>query len=493
LVYQTSEFFKPIAVYPRVSLMANPNAQEQELLELVNRIRTAPQAELDLLLNVADVATKQHIDFALAAYGVKLNTLKAQWQTLQAVAPVAWSSELNNTAATHNAAMIAADVQAHQVTGEKTLGERTQAANYNFTLVLENLFAYARSPLEAQAALAIDWGTGTDGIQTPPEHRDVLLAGNVREVGIAVGSQPDPTKQLGPLVVTQNFGNRAALTGKGYLLGVAFADFNNDGWYEAGEGLNDVQLKITGINGTNFSKTIAPSAAGGYQELLDPGRYQVDFLRNGNTVGRRVTTIAATTPTNLKLDLVIPVTPLGSLQNAATASNAIDLRTDSTQDLTGKKLALSFSNVSADAAYHNYAGLYRVQDEQGTVVDPLTGTTYQPGNPGYIPAALRRANQENSGQVQLDNQNTSNPAKFSVDGGYRYGIFVVADGTISQALATTDPAKTPRVYFNYVAANTDGKQHIQTVGANTFAIEDTFDLMNTDYNDLIFTVNAKVA
>jgi uncharacterized protein YkwD len=473
--------------------MANPTPQEQELLELVNRIRTAPQAELDLLLNVADPTTKQQIEYALASYGVKLNTLRAQWQTLQPVAPIAWSSELNNAAATHNSAMIAADVQAHQVPGEKTLGERTRAANYNnFTLVLENLYAYARSPLEAQAALAIDWGTGVDGIQTPPEHRDVLLSGNVREVGISIAPQPDLAKDLGPLVVTQDFGNRTDLNGKGYLLGVAFTDRNNDTWYQAGEGLNDVQLQITGINGTNFSKTIAAGDAGGYQELLDPGRYQVDFLRNGNTVGRRVTSIAANTPTNVKLDLVIPVTQLGSLQNAVTANNAIDLRSDNAQDLTGKKLAVSFSNVSADAAYHNYAGLYRVQDDLGTVVDPLSGTSYQPGSPGYIPAALRRANQENNGQVQLDNQNTPNPAKFSVDGGYRYGIFVVVDGTVAQALTAPDPAKAPRVYFNYVAANTDGKQHIQSVGANTFAIEDMFNLTNTDYNDLLFTVNAKV-
>jgi uncharacterized protein YkwD len=474
--------------------MANPTPQEQELLELVNRIRTAPQAELDLLLNAADPTTKQQIEYSLASFGVKLDTLRSQWQTLQAVAPVAWSSELNNAAATHNSAMIAADVQAHQVTDEPTLGQRARAANYNnFLVVLENLYAYARSPLEAQAALALDWGVGVDGIQTPPEHRDVLLDRRVREVGISMTPQPILSKDLGPLVVTQNFGNRTALDGKGYLLGVAFADRNNDTWYQAGEGLNDVQLKITGINGTNFSKTIAAGDAGGYQELLDPGRYQIDFLRNGNTVGRRVTAIAATTPTNVKLDLVLPVTPLGSLQNAATTNNAIDLRSDSAQDLTGKKLAVSFSNVSADATYHNYAGLYRVQDDLGTVVDPLTGTAYKPGDSGYISAALRRANQENNGQVQLDNQNTSNPAKFSVDGGYRYGIFVVADGTISQALTAADPTKAPRVYVNYAAANADGKQHIQTVGANTFAIEDTFNLTNTDYNDLIFTVNAKVA
>jgi uncharacterized protein YkwD len=473
--------------------MANPTAQEQESLELVNRIRTVPQAELDLLLNAADPATRQQIEYALASYGVNLNTLRAQWQTLQPVAPVAWSSELNNAAATHNSVMIAADVQAHQVTGEPTLGQRTRAANYNdFTVVLENLYAYARSPLEAQAAMAIDWGTGTDGIQSPPAHRNVLLDGRVREVGISIASQPDPTKSIGPLVVTQDFGNRTALDGKGYLLGVAFADSNNDTWYAAGEGLNDVQLKITGINGTSFSKTISLNDAGGYQELLDPGCYQVDFLRNGNTVGRRVTSIASTSPTNVKLDLVLPVTPLGSLQNAATANNAIDLRADSAQDLTGKKLAVSFSNVSADAAYHNYAGLYRVQDDLGTVVDPLTGTAYKPGDTGYIPAALRRANQENNGQVQLDNRNTNNPARFNLDGGYRYGMFVVVDGTISQALTTPDPAKSPRVYFNYAAANADGKQHFQSVGANTFAIEDMFNLTNTDYNDLLFTVNAKV-
>ncbi len=476
--------------------MANPTAQEQELLELVNRIRTAPKAELDLLLNAADVATKKNIDAALAYYGVKLDTLRAQWQNLQAVAPVAWSSELNNAAAAHNNTTIAADVQAHQVTGEKPLGERVTAANYAFSIARENLYAYGKSVLEAEAAIAIDWGTGVDGIQTPAEHRDVLLAGDVREVGISITPQPTATNQLGPLVVTQDFGSRSALNGKAYLLGAAFADNNNDTWYEAGEGLNDVQLKITGINGTNFSQTLTVGAAGGYQQLLDPGRYQVDFLRNGNTVGRRVASIAATTPTNIKLDLVLPVTPLGSLQNAATAgSNAIDLRTDSTQaqpDLTGKKVAVSFSNVSADAAYHNYAGLYRVQDDLGTVIDPLSGKAYKPGDGGYVAAALRRANQENSGQAQLDNQNTSNPAKFTVDGGYRYALFVIADGTIAQALTVTDPAKAPQVYFNYVAANTDGKQHFQMVGNNSFAIEDTFNLTNNDFNDLIFTVNAKV-
>ena len=474
--------------------MANPTDREQELLELVNRIRITPQAELDLLLN-ASATDASIISGALADYGVKLDTLKMQWQALQAVAPVAWSSELNIAAAAHNGEMIAADVQAHQVTGEKTLGERLKAANYTFTSTRENLYAYASSVFEAAAALAIDWGNGVDGIQTPAEHREALLAGDVREVGIAIAPQPNATRQLGPLVVTQDFGNREALKGKAYLLGVTFEDKNGDTWYEAGEGLNDVQLKITGINGTNFRKTITPGAAGGYQELLEPGRYQVDFLRNGNTVGRRVRTIDSNAA-NIKVDLVLPVANLNSLQNAATAgSNALDFRTDSTQtqpDLTGKKLALSFSNVSADAIYHNYGGIYRVQDDVGTVIDPSTGASYKPGDAGYIPAALRRANLENSGGVQLDNQNTSNPAKFTVDGGYRYGIFVVADGTIDRALTTTDPAKAPHVYFNYLAANTDGKQHFQSVGNNSFAVEDTFNLTNNDYNDLIFTVNAKV-
>lgn len=294
-----------------------------------------------------------------------------------------------------------------------------RSANYQPIQLRENTYGFASSVFYAQASLAIDWGTGTDGIQNPPEHRQALLATDIREAGLAVTAQTQTGKKLGQYAVTQDFGNREALAKKGYLLGVTFEDANNDTRYQAGEGITDAQIKITGVNGTNFSRTIATADAGGYQALLDSGRYQVDLIRNGTTLGRRVTTIDRQTPTNVKLDLVLPVVPLGSLQNAAVAgSNALDFQTDVTQanpNLAGKKLDLSFGNVSADAAYHNYGGIYRVEDDLGTVIDPVNGKSYQPGDTGYITAALRRSQQENGGKVQLDNQNTSSTPTFTAE------------------------------------------------------------------------------
>jgi uncharacterized protein YkwD len=480
--------------------MSNPTAQEQEFLELINRMRLTPSAELELLLNSRDPTIKASIDRALTTFSTNLATLRSQWVDLQSVAPVAWSSELNNAAAAHNQEMIRTNSQTHRTAAEKKLVDRLTDAGYVSNSRAENVYAYAQSVFYAQAAFAIDWGdiNSIDGIQSNAGHRMVLLSPDVREVGVAVTAENNPNTRVGPLVVTQDFASRDELTGKAYILGVTFVDKNRSTWYEAGEGIKDIQVKITGVNGTSFSDTFAVTDTGGYQKLLDPGRYQVDFIRNGNVMGRRIASIESTTPNNVKLDLVLPVVQLGSLQNAATGNNTLDFRTDTDlngikTNLNGKKIDISFTNVSADAAYHNYAGIYRVEDSAGTVINPLNGNAYKPGDTGYIEAALRRSLVANNGQAQLDNQNTNSNPQFKLDGGYQYATFVVADGSINGVLNASDPSKAPRVYFNYVAANTDGKQHFQSVGNNAFAVEDTFNLTDTDYNDLIFQVNAKVS
>ena len=82
--------------------MSNPTAQEQEFLELINRIRTAPVAELDLLLNSSDPIANAAIDAALKQFQTNRNTLRSQWDKLNPAAPLAWSSALNQAAATHN-------------------------------------------------------------------------------------------------------------------------------------------------------------------------------------------------------------------------------------------------------------------------------------------------------------------------------------------------------------------------------------------------------
>jgi FG-GAP-like repeat/Cysteine-rich secretory protein family len=296
--------------------MSNPTALEQELLELTNRMRTAPAAELALLL-----ASSSDITDAMTYFNVSLPTLQAQWNLLTPVAPLAWSTQLNDAAIGHNQKMIQYDQQSHQVgvsdaagnftADEPNIGGRATAAGYAFSYTAENIFVYADSVPYAQAGFAIDWGgtAATGGIQNPTGHRNAIMDTRLREVGISIVEETNPSTQVGPLVVTEDFGTRSALGGKAYLLGVAFQDTNKDGWYQAGEGLSDVQVQITGINGTTFSDTLTVGTAGGYQDLLNPGQYQIDFSRNGVIVSSKTTLISATTPANVKIDLIVPLTP----------------------------------------------------------------------------------------------------------------------------------------------------------------------------------------
>ncbi len=538
--------------------MSNPTAQEQEFLELINRMRTAPVAELNLLLNSNDPAIKASIDGALAFFKTDLTTLKSQWTSLIEVAPLAWSDALNNSAAAHNQAMIVADTQSHQLPGEKSLGARVTDAGYVFTATAENIFTGVESPLQGEAALAIDWGMddpstpaleAIGGIQNPAGHRHILLDANLREVGISVIASSDPTKQnVGPFVLTEDFGTRTALNGKAYILGVAFDDKNVDGYYQAGEGLADVQIKITNV-ATKASQTLTVGAAGGYQQLVDPGDYEVEFSRGGTVVQTATTSISAKDPQNVKLDFVIPnviVQTFGSpgtigipdgvpsnidmvkkpingsgnpnpntpitvgfadnpplfspsilpvmhlgeyLQDGGKSEHHLfdftkDFGKTTAPDLKSNKIDVNFLEVTAEASYHNYAGLYRIDDAAGTV------DGFKPGDAGYMTAALKRS-KEAGQDVEFDRQGLSGSK--SLKGGYIYAPFVVADGTVDQVLNSKDPGKAPHVYFNYIAANGDGFDHIKSLGANKFAFEDTWGGGDRDYNDLIFKVEANVA
>jgi uncharacterized protein YkwD len=520
--------------------MSNPTAQEQEFLELINRIRTAPVAELDLLLNSSDPVANAAIDAALKQFKTNRATLRSQWDALNPAAPLAWSSSLNQAAAAHNQAMIAADIQSHDVGTEKGLVERLADAGYDITsqggAVAENIFASIDSIVYGQAGLAIDWGTddpttpeleAIDGIQIKTGHRNNLLDSNLREVGVAVTATTGLVKQnVGPLVVTQEFGNRTALDGKAYILGVAFDDKNLDGYYQAGEGISDVQIKVTNV-ATKVVQTLTIGAAGGYQQLVDPGDYEVEFTQGG-VIQTATASISANNPQNVKLDFVIPnpivqntvpagaitkdpttiemvkrtltsgmpetsnnlvlaVTLLGSnLQDGKSGNNLFDFTRDFTQAVTPSLLFgnvnANFTEVSAQASYRNYGGLYRVDDASGKIGN------LNPGDAGYMTAALQRSKELNRG-VEFD-QNGISAQNF--DGGYIYAPFVVADGTVDQVLNSLDPKTTPRVYFNYVAANADGFDHIKSLGANKFGFEDTFGGGDKDYNDLIFKVEATV-
>ncbi|MDY6898489.1 MAG: Calx-beta domain-containing protein, partial [Cyanobacteriota bacterium] len=280
--------------------MANPSAKEQYMLELINRMRINPEAEYDLLVNSGD----EDIESALGFFNVDLNVLQSQWDILQPAQPVAWSNQLHDSAEVHSQLMIDFDEQSHNLPGEPSLGDRVFNAGYQFQTVAENIFAFGRSVFESHAAFAIDWGNDANGIQNPPGHRDAIMSNRYREVGISILPEDVRATSVGPLVVTQHFGNsqQLATSDTSWLLGTAFRDVDNDDFYSVGEGLSNITVEISSISDPIFSTTIQTQDAGGYQTLLSPGEYQIEFIRGDKTVKTEEVTID---DENVKLDLMI--------------------------------------------------------------------------------------------------------------------------------------------------------------------------------------------
>lgn len=244
------------------------------MLELLNRMRENPAAELPILLNSNDA----DVNGALAYFNVNRSVLQTQWNSLVPAPALAWNDNLAAAAAYHNSQMLATGLQSHQVPGEQDLGGRASMFAYNnWSYLGENIFAYATSPFQAHAAFAIDWGSTSTGIQNPPGHRDNIMDAGFRDVGIAFLDNPSQTNNVGPLLVTQDFGNRFGY-GNAFLVGSVFNDANTNGYYDQGEGLAGVTLTVTGPGG---STSVGASIYGGYQVQLAPGTYTVTASGGG--------------------------------------------------------------------------------------------------------------------------------------------------------------------------------------------------------------------
>jgi hypothetical protein len=193
-----------------------------------------------------------------------------QWADLQPVAPLAWNESLVDAAVAHTQLMIQQDRQGHVLDDEPGLGDRVRDAGYRWSSVAENIYAYAESTIHAHAAFVVDWGNTSTGIQDPPGHRENILSSRAREVGIAVLSDNDSNTDVGPLVVTQDFGSRQGYVSQ--LLGVVFHDRDADGDYDAGEGVGGIDIRIVGPAGSYRTTTMS---AGGYQLAVPAGTYTV--------------------------------------------------------------------------------------------------------------------------------------------------------------------------------------------------------------------------
>lgn len=324
--------------------MSLPTNEEQELLEWINHLRADPSGEFDRLITDAATRTAISSDItnALRFFSVDLALFRTQMQAFSAVAPLAWSVELENAAAGHSAAMIAADTQSHQLPGEPGLGTRAQNAGYSFSTLGENVYAFASSVPFGHAGFVVDWGFGTGGMQTPPGHRNNLMNGNFTEIGIDVTHESNTATQVGPLVITQDLGSRFSYAPQ--VLGVVFTDGDNDAFYDAGEGKGGITVTLTGTGGTFTTTTWA---SGGYQIAVPQGSYTITF--SGGVLTSAVSLATTLGSVNRKVDLntsSIAPTATPSIPDLSAASDSGLSSTDNitnvtTPVFTGKAVALA--------------------------------------------------------------------------------------------------------------------------------------------------------
>ena len=282
---------------PVLYSIGEPTDEEQAYLEMINRARANPAAE-GLRLQAA---TDPEVLSNYAYFQVNLALMASQLAALAPAPPLAFNIKLLASARGHSADMFTNAFQGHTGTDGRGLSERATAQGYAWQRLGENVFAYAESVVQGHAGFEVDWGgsAATGGMQSPPGHRNNIHDARFREIGVGVvlGSNGG----VGPQLVTQDFA--ADASGRPFLTGVAFYDFNTNGFYDAGEGIGGVAVTVVGAN---FSAITANS--GGYTvPLPGDGTYTVTFSAAGLPVTTRTVVVAG--GVNVKADLVPTYAP----------------------------------------------------------------------------------------------------------------------------------------------------------------------------------------
>ncbi|MFN0078668.1 MAG: CAP domain-containing protein [Prosthecobacter sp.] len=274
------------------SVAADPTAEQQYWLELTNRFRSSPQAELQKLVNFSapgvwgtPKSDDPSIVNALNFFGTSATDLNSQFASLVAAPPLAWNSALNASATTYSNLMVSNDLQSHTLDGF-SLNQRVVNGGYstNWLEVGENLFASTQTITHGHGGFVIDWGDGNgaspgfgNGIQSPASHRDVLVDSAFKEIGIGFQSGAIPganVAAIGPYVVTQHFATQFRFDGASYfsdaiLTGSVYEDtIAADAFYTPGEGIAGVAVNVYNDTSGILVASGFSNSAGGFNVSL---------------------------------------------------------------------------------------------------------------------------------------------------------------------------------------------------------------------------------
>jgi uncharacterized protein YkwD len=318
--------FRPILQYldTRFLLSASspdtiqPTADEQYMLELINRARANPAAEGERLVSIAQ-------NDPVIAAATRNENLSQFLQVIDGFGPeppLAFNPGLIAAARDHDAAMLAANNQFHSPPGYLNNPQVATDANgqaYYPTGIYgwatgENVFAYsgnvpAGSSTEAYVnyfdeAFFLDWGNPDFGhlknllAPGPAESTGGLFPFSEIGIGLLTGVTPtvppaannpiasNAGLEVGPDLVTQEFGWRM---GNAFLTGVVYTDSDHNSFYTPGEGVGAVTVEAVGQDGEGTFQT-QTWESGGYSLALPPGTYNVTAT-GGNLRGPQSTTI----------------------------------------------------------------------------------------------------------------------------------------------------------------------------------------------------------
>ena len=255
----------------------DPSAAEQAHLEAINRARLDPLGEaarlgIDLFEGVSDGAIS----------GVP-------------VQPLVYNAKLITAARLHSEDMINQDYFSHYSLDGKDPFKRMKNAGYEYSSAGENIawMGSTGNIDEVKTVLNLHDNLFLDENYPGRGHRVNILSESFKEVGVGVafGNYQGYAESY---MLTCDFGSPLQYSGA-FILGVVYDDMNGDNFYDAGEGISNVSIDVSGAGSTTTA------TAGGYGIPISPGTYTVTATLSSGSTAQKTVTI---TTKNQKVDFL---------------------------------------------------------------------------------------------------------------------------------------------------------------------------------------------
>ena len=297
----------PTNAYPQPTT----SADEQFMLECINRARANPPAEGTRLADITDATILQYYSY----YAVSTATLISNFASYSVEPPLAMNPLLCASALRESTDMAVHGFQSHTGTDGSTFTSRISDTGYQWSGAGENIYAYSEDAWFGHVGFNADWGVPS------LDHRANIMNDEssiplYREIGVSCAATT--VTGYGPMVITQDFGQPADTTAA-YVLGVVYGDTNANGSYDQGEGL----AGVTVMPGSGTYYAVTPAAGGFVIPLPATGAGTMTITASGGGLGAaRVKTITWTAGTNVKVDFTTADAPASAQEAQPAASTA---------------------------------------------------------------------------------------------------------------------------------------------------------------------------